>query len=75
MLTYADVCRLDLRILDLHLDNLYHKIEEEEQMSGPDPGTKFTCFTSTKVQILTPDDLLHMSSGPAPGWIVQKYKY
>jgi hypothetical protein len=30
--------RLDLRILDLHLDDLYHKIEEEEEMpSGPAP--------------------------------------
>ncbi len=29
--------RLDLRILDLHLNDLYHKIEKEEEMPAP-PG-------------------------------------
>jgi hypothetical protein len=84
MLTYADVCRLDLRILDLHLDDLYHQIQEDEQMSGPAPGTKSTSFTSTKVQILAPDELLQLSSGPVLAstkvqilaqLVVQKYKY
>jgi hypothetical protein len=58
---------------------------------APTPGTQFTCFTSTKVQILTPEALpvrtipahvLECRSGTqAPqvlsllALLVQKYKY
>jgi hypothetical protein len=52
-------------------------------LDGDPIGTEFTCFTSTKVQILTPDErfavcLLYLEQfffGSLLGLLVQKYRY
>ncbi len=42
-----------------------------------EPGTQFTCITSTKVQIRTPEELRAASApaGSLRALLAQKYKY
>ena len=36
------------------------------RLASPEPGTQFTCFTGTKVRILTTEELIHTRL-PPPG--------
>jgi len=62
-------------MMSLYVSSHYKNSPNDLQLLSDAPGTQFTCFTSTRVQILTPAELRASAPDLRASWARQRGRY